>query len=419
MNREKLGDIKIWERKLTRCRIVYGICIALLGLAILTFLFPNALYCAGWPGWLDRLVAQKAISAVIGAVGFSAIVIAWLVGAIGKPIYGVTTGVLVDWAYPSFFRFYFFIFLSSILAGLYIGNVTSRRLPLVFLLLSVAIGTAFLARVCYIFVFSFEKQKRIGYTYHYEQIAAGHTSRTLLLLATVTHNLELAGEEINAGALADLWCATLPQAKIGPQITGLSFLAQRFWNILFAKGLSLHQRITVTEKILNQQSYKKDGIKILLFGLLLHINRQENSGAQGNEYTYELLKGLLCYDQLNGTGKENLRLLVLLYGYMTTVKIILKQLIKDDIEPVRELIYAAGYKLETLPEDEINRYLEELEEIYLSELGCAGKIYSKFGSEAKAFPEHCMDYIFSNLAFTEASSRNRYDLLCTFVKELK
>lgn len=223
---KQLGDIKRWHRCTIAISIVYIVCGLALISSIIIFLFRRSCWPQALPvsEWLDQVIQQKALVAVGSAVGATAIVIAWLINVTGQTVCGERIGILAGWAYPFFFRYYFFVFLITFFAGIYVGNADTQRLPTLIITMGLGIGAIFIGRVCYVFVLDFKGRERVAYTYydHQFQYKPGmdinsfklNCERAILRITNHTVHLEESGEDIPHGTIYALWTTCIENYRM-------------------------------------------------------------------------------------------------------------------------------------------------------------------------------------------------------------
>lgn len=111
-----------------------------------------------------------AIKDVLGTIGLLAIVGGPLLGVTEQRVLGERIGTLVKWAYPSFFKFYFSLFIIATLMGIYAASVDKNGVAIAMALAAVLVGTGFILWVCYIFLIPGERRERLALTYYGDQL---------------------------------------------------------------------------------------------------------------------------------------------------------------------------------------------------------------------------------------------------------
>lgn len=221
---------------------------ALLALASgLTLLFPGLLGNM-LTGFLDTLITNDAMLAVVKAVGTPALVIGSLLGVTGQRIYGERLGRIILWAYPKFFRFYFTVFVPATLLGIYGGTLDGRRLPVALALIVVVAGTCFIARVCYVFILPTELRERIAYSYYQDQLKPEKLNKkesdgrrqTVTKLANAVLCAQKEGDEVRVDAVRAVWESCMQMAPV--DVAANALLAKDLWDILRTDGGQTPQR---------------------------------------------------------------------------------------------------------------------------------------------------------------------------------
>lgn len=316
-NQNSLGCLARWHRWTGLLIFIYILCFLLLVGAIGTFLLSDSIPPIPLPPWLDRMIKRDAVVAVINTVGVTAIVIAWLINITDQTICKERIGVLINWAYPGVFLFYFTSFLMTVLCGVYMGNASERRLPILLVAAGITLGVALIARVSYIFLFSYEKRNRIAFTFHELQLKGTHGDNTsytrqriMIQAASIAAEREENCEEIHADEIYELWktcvtacCKKGDSSKVGDHPIGMSHdncrLAERFWETLIPKaGVPYQQEIflniLVSEKIYRNSSDEDDAIcyNHLLAGFLFMLARKHDADDYSWEFAYQVLTDL-------------------------------------------------------------------------------------------------------------------------------
>lgn len=337
-NQSSLKLLSRWHRWTGLLYFIYILCAALLLGAIGTFIFSGSIPPIPLPLWLDEMIKRDAVVAVINTVGVTAIVIAWLINITDQAISKERIGVLINWAYPGFFLFYFTIFLMTVLCGVYMGNASQRRLPILLVATGIILGVALIARVSYIFLFSYEKRNRIAFTFHEMQLKDTHgdnasytQQRIMIQAASIAAEREENCEEIHADEIYELWKTCVTECcKIGDSSNGgdnpISMsrdycrLAERFWDVLIPKAGVPHQQeaflnILVLEKIAQNPEVENDSIcyNHLLAGFLFMLARKHDADDHSWEFACQVLTDLFLEIQ-NDESPCNLSFMKLFWG---------------------------------------------------------------------------------------------------------
>lgn len=323
-NQNSLKCLPRWHRLTGLLNFIYILCTLLLLGAIGTFLLSDFIPPIPLPPWLDGIIKRDAVVAVINTVGVTAIVIAWLINITDQTICKERIGVLINWAYPGFFLFYFTIFLMTVLCGVYMGNASQRRLPILLVAAGITLGVALIARVSYIFLFSYEKRNQIAFTFHELQLKDTHDANTsytrqriMIQAASITAEREENCEEIHADEIYELWktcvttcCKKGESSREGDNPIGMSHdycrLAERFWESLIPKAGVPYQQETflnllVSENIDRTSSEEDDSIcyNHLLAGFLFMLARKHDVEDHSWEFAYQVLTDLFLEIQDN------------------------------------------------------------------------------------------------------------------------
>lgn len=316
-NQDPLKTLPRWHRRDGLLRFVYSLCGVLLVGAIACFIFSDSIPLITLPPWLDAMIERDAVVAVINTVGVTAIVIAWLINIADQTICKERIGALINWAYPRFFLFYFTIFLMTVLCGVYMGNASQRRLPILLVAFGITLGAALIARVSYIFLFSYEKRNRIVFTFHESQLKEALTTdasytrqRIMIQAASIAAEREENCEDIHADEIYELWktcvteyCKEEDSPREGDKPIGMSHdncrLAERFWEVLIPKaGVPCQQEaflnILVSEKIVQNPMVENDVVcyNHLLSGFLFMLARKHDPDDRSWEFACQVLTDL-------------------------------------------------------------------------------------------------------------------------------
>lgn len=306
-----LGDIKCWNRcKVGRCA-VYIICGMALVSSIIIFLLRSGCWpqAIPVPEWLDGVIQQKALTAVGSTVGATAIVIAWLINVTGQTVCGERIGILAGWAYPFFFRYYFFVFLFTFFAGIYMGNADTQRLTTLIITAGLGIGAIFIGRVCYVFVIDFKGRERVAYTYYDQQFRYEpgmdannfklKCERAIIRITNHTVELEESGEDIPHGTIYALWTVCIENYRTASGDFTPSNGAAASGNAATQGGLGLNASCCSLAKLFWDRLIPVRQRTIQHLDFLLYLNCKEKLNGGGAETTSEancgehLLAGLL------------------------------------------------------------------------------------------------------------------------------
>lgn len=353
---------RYWRRWNRVYYIIYALCFVLLVGAVVTFLFPDRLPLINVPRWLDDIIKREAIGAVISAVGVTAIVIAWLINITDQTVCGERIGVLINWAYPGFFFYYFTVFLMTVLCGAYVGGAADRRLPVSLAALGIVLGVALISRVSYVFLLSYEKRDRIAFTYHVAQLRKPKyprlermkrvpfvgeyvgrylkyieatprdflyvCRRVMMRIADIAGMREANCEDICSNEIWELWktCIkeyreeekNLPNAHSNSSAEedrstnlsrGCCRLTERFWRVLTQKsGIPCHQEVFLND-IISEAMPRSDGtaeeeicLDHLLAGFLIMLVHDNCADDSSLETSCQTLTDLLL--EVQGEGKQ-------------------------------------------------------------------------------------------------------------------
>ncbi len=282
--------------------------------AIFTFVFSDYLPVINLPPWLDKIIQRDAVVAVINTIGVTAIVIAWLINITNQTICKERIGVLINWAYPGFFLFYFSVFLVTVLCGVYLGNGSQRRLPIILVAFGIILGVFLIGRVSYIFLFSYKKRDRIAFTYHEAQMknadpsALSYTMKRIIIqAANIAAEREVNCEDIHIDEIYELWKTFVtehrknyPPALANDMEQDCCRLARRFWEVLIPKSESpCQQEIflnALTSGTIVRTHNTKDDLECcnyFLAGFLLMLARQHKKEEHSWESACQVLTDLL------------------------------------------------------------------------------------------------------------------------------
>lgn len=401
--------VKDWRRRHLRWWLVYLVSAALpfvaAAILMLRIAFPITV-----SEWLNNFVDQAAMAEVIGTVGTTAIVIAWLINVAGQTVCGKRISELAQWAYPGFFYYYFFCFLANFFLGIYIANGRQpHRFATALIALSLAIGVIFIGRVCYVFVINQRTRERVAYAYYREALRyrapffAGNQKRAakaranfraaseqaLLSLTEYVAQTEATGGALPFTTIFELWKDFIKNYREAFQepenvlSLGCCSLAERFWDALIKA--QPYEPIR-SGFLLYVVTKAEDGLyrDHLLAGLLLRMKRAHRADDHGWDRECELLFQLSVRSQETGeqmgeqTGERcqhALQKLVLGLSMIMAVEALL-EVVDTDFSRLQEMARRVALTSGALGSTNEGKFLRMLWQIYGKETGYESGVHS-------------------------------------------
>lgn len=467
---KSLEYVKPWKRCRIGCYIVYGVCLAALGVSLAFFLFRGAFHATVFPGpewqdasshpiasavlkWMDGVVHQDALTAIISTIGVSAIAIAWLIGVTGQTVCGERIGVLVKWAYPWFFYFYFVIFLLTLFVGIYTGKLGAQRFPTLTAAIGLITGAVFIGRVCYVFVINFKARERIAYTYYHQlfQYKPGKSmaddfklqcERAILRITKHTAQLETSGEYIPDGTIFSLWSACIENYRKASAGTaedsvaghGLDMsccaMGEQFWDSL----IPAQRRIPLRQDFLLYLNRRDAGAEAnglshlncenhLIAGLLLKLAHAHKADDLIWKDACSLLFDLHLYLQEWGSAEPLPAAFHKLFWGLVWIMCVESAFNPSDVdggnqkteaefEIVGELCRRAGITKKANTEDEktdcIRDFLNAFSDIYCREHGYQNGTYGRGSFGRMSYDETIFNYLGIGLDDADFNARDSY-----------
>lgn len=411
------ADSYQWElpprkRHLHFLKLLYLLCTALTLVSLITFFCPSVLIITQkFSAPVLQLFNKPAVVAVIGAVGAPAVVMGSLLGVTEQQVYGERIGTLLNWGYPHFFKLYFFLFIPSVLLGIYEGSVGTRRLPVALILITILIETLFIVYVCYIFLVPGKARECLALTYYAEfmewstqkadslsaenaRAKLRQNRQMMLKLAGALARRESEGRAFFPGNILALWiscmksCGTAEQmltdnrAKINRE-DYCCLLAKEFWESLSRKsGKPLQQLEILTAMLFSHPVRGGDDIRMenyLAAGLLFtSVFRQAGEDRNWGE-AYQILCDLYLYrGEWTQTGHTAFK--KLFWGLVWIMAVHSAYDAPAMFTDIRELYRRAEIGETSKSElDEIQRFLKMLRHFYLRNSSFGDGIYTRNG----------------------------------------
>ena len=147
---------------------------------------------------VSKMISVNALSGVINTAGLSCTVFTWLITKLDDKVCGISLGEIVNSVYPSFFSSYFFVFLPSILLGIYYSQC-GHIWPTVWIMVPVLLNLFFSSYICYKFVICADCREQYAYEYICQRVKNGKNAEEYLLKAAkFTRMLVLEEQEMNS-----------------------------------------------------------------------------------------------------------------------------------------------------------------------------------------------------------------------------